>query len=160
MSVRYEAFFTSSDRNGSKRSPSEVNSRNVEVDINVYGQRWASETVAMELSRERLFLQDPHWIPDTVAYENPQYLDLPDFSNEECQEYPLRKSNKGNDEDQSEFVDVMDFDYDAILDNLARHDYLEQATADGKIRTNLEEYCSPLVYFVEYCRLNHFAGTR
>lgn len=160
MSVRYEAFLTNSDKSGPKRSSSGTNPKNVEIDINVYGQRSVSEAVATELSQERLFLQDPDWIPDLVAYENPQCLELPYFSDEECQENPLQQPNEENEEDQREPVDVMDLDYDAILDNLARHDYLKQATADGKIKTKLEEYCSPLEYIMKYFRLKDCTGTR
>ena len=68
-------------------------SRVKSINVNLYGPPDVSENVAMELSRQDLFLQEPEVIAEGYTYDNPQYLQLPTFedSMQELDEQQVRQ---------------------------------------------------------------------
>lgn len=122
------------------------------VSLNIYGPSDTSGEIAVELSRNGLFLQDPDSAIDGCFYSNPQYLELPAQASscEATDDIVPRKGllqgaaqlseAKATTDEISEPVDVdMDINFDRLLDDFARHDGLGQATVDPKIETNLLE---------------------
>ncbi|RYP05726.1 hypothetical protein DL765_009751 [Monosporascus sp. GIB2] len=112
------------------------------MDILVFGPRTIGDVLARHLSRYRLFLQHPYPVPNDVDYENPQYLGMvgSSFSNgtilppilvDTFQEEP--DSSKKPDEDES-------VDLDNVMDNLPRHDYLQEANIEKGIEATLLRY--------------------
>ncbi|RYP47846.1 hypothetical protein DL768_006163 [Monosporascus sp. mg162] len=112
------------------------------MEILVFGPRTIGDVLARHLSWYRLFLQHPYPMPNDVDYENPQYLGMvgSSFSNgtilppipiDTFQEKP--DSSKTPDED--ELVDL-----DSVMDNLPRHDYLQEANIDKGIEAALLRY--------------------
>jgi hypothetical protein len=49
------------------------------VDVLVFGYQLQADAVAARLAKNRLYLQDPEYLPDGYQYQNPQALDLPDI---------------------------------------------------------------------------------
>ncbi|RYP61327.1 hypothetical protein DL771_010166 [Monosporascus sp. 5C6A] len=112
------------------------------MDILVFGPRTIGDVLARHLSRYRPLPQHPYPMPNDVDYENPQYLGMvgSSFSNgtilppipvDTFQEKP--DSSKKPDEDES-------VDLDSVMDNLPRHDYLQEANIDKGIEAPLLRY--------------------
>ena len=110
------------------------------MDIQIFGISSIADTVAKELSKYRLFLQHPHPMPVDVAYENPQYLSmagssftngaiLPPISTEMSQ-----VESKSNPDSE---LDHVPNELIAIINNLPRHEYLQEADVDKRIKTKL-----------------------
>ncbi len=49
------------------------------VSINLYGPRAEADEVGEALSRDKLWLQRPAFLPSQFSYHNPQFLHLPDL---------------------------------------------------------------------------------
>jgi hypothetical protein len=115
----------------------------ISLDINISGPRSELDTIARELSRARLFLQSPHHSTTTLPYENPQYLHL--LGVVQVQEFPVSSSSQEPNFPTSvisapEQVVVLNDEYpdfDKILEELPRHDYLKEAVVDIRVKTQL-----------------------
>lgn len=104
------------------------------LDIVIRGRRRFANNVAEMLCQADHFLEDPYWNPGPMPYENPQYLELSGL--------PMREDDLIHGEEtltDSPNGLMPDFmtDLDQIIDQFARHDYLDQAHVDPKITTNL-----------------------
>ena len=114
------------------------------VNLNIYGDHEASDSVAVDLSHNDLFLQEPDRMVNGSTYDNPQSLRLPEhikpYVNEESR---LEVSHHSQDGQATPLAlvtdDNNDLDFDKLLDRFANHDHLVQATVDGRIRTLLLE---------------------
>jgi hypothetical protein len=107
--------------------------------ILIFGPRFVAETLAKDLSRYRLFLQHPDYLPDDARYDNPQYLKitgssfangaiLPPISTEALQK-DIKQSVK------LEHDDILDLH--TVMLNLPRPTHLREAKIDHNIRTTL-----------------------
>jgi hypothetical protein len=140
-SIRLEGLLDASrmpNKNSLFKSPKRQ--RESTIDIILYGQRHLAEQVAAKLCQADLFLEDPHFTPDAMPYENPQDLDIPDLPR--SQDIGLAHMSQQTeplfDGDPMDLVfDAPDLELDQIMDQLACHDYLDQARADGRIISNL-----------------------
>ena len=116
------------------------------LNLNVYGTAEVSDEVAIELSRNGLFLQDPDCVIEGTHYLNPQYLELPvsgissstgvdtsDATKDDCH------NRLACNEDLLYMQDTIDLDFGRLLDRLAHHESLIQATVDNRITTPLLE---------------------
>jgi SWI/SNF-related matrix-associated actin-dependent regulator of chromatin subfamily A3 len=117
--------------------------RCISLDVNISGPRWVLDTTARELSRARLFLQPPHQGTTNLPYENPQYLHLPGVGQPE--ELPISSSSQNPSLCASgapgyeQIVALNDGypDFDKILEELPRHDYLKEVVVDIRVKTPL-----------------------
>ncbi|KAI1387873.1 SNF2 family N-terminal domain-containing protein [Hypoxylon trugodes] len=122
------------------------------ADFSIFGPRAIAEQLAKELSRYRLFLQHPTPLPDSVPYENPQYLSIAgiSFSNgsilpaikgiDESEETPDTPSSLEENEQ------LTDLNY--VLDHLPQHNYLTQIKIDQRISTPLLSHQKEGVDFI------------
>lgn len=142
--LRFEAIIPIQESESLGASSSgKGSSQNTRIDINIYGQRETSERVASGLGHAGLFLQDPHWSPAKVPYENPQYLELPDCPSEEDLPFQdLSHTEQENVTVQDLPVDSFKLDLDLLMDSLLSSHDLVQAKADQRVGTPLEEYAS------------------
>ena len=109
----------------------------------MYGIPKVSDDVAKELSRNELFLQDPDYVSEGTAYENPQCLKLPAHA------MPWQRQEAGlNDEgasigflvhdtDSAAIQEHIGLNFDVLLDRFSQHNQLAQAAVDGRIITPL-----------------------
>jgi len=122
------------------------------INVNLYGSFEDSDEVALGLSRNELFLQDPESMSEGACYENPQYLRLPAQAllcdDEAWGLVPEALNRVGkhpiSTEDTHDEVALgmnleTHFDFDLLLDQFAQHDYLMQVAVDPRIRTPLLE---------------------
>ena len=115
----------------------------ISLDIVVSGPQSQLEVIAKGLSQVGLFLQPPQPGTTTLPYENPQYLYLPGFmqvevpsSSSHHQAYGDGVSRDLRDEQALDLSDRYP-DFDLILEELPRHDYLKEAVVDICIKTQL-----------------------
>jgi hypothetical protein len=107
---------------------------------NIYGNRTIANDVGDALSAYSYFLQDPYWIPHHVSYENPQYLELPEpeFSHEGLDGHIAESLRNTESRSQPKtYINDYGIDFDRVLDDFARHEYLIQATVDDRISTQM-----------------------
>ena len=114
------------------------------LDIVVSGPQCRLAVIAKGLSQVGLFLQPPQLGTTTLPYENPQYLYLPGFmqvevppSSSHHQAYSDGMSKHLRDEEALDLSDGYP-DFDLILEELPRHDYLKEAVVDIRIKTKLQ----------------------
>ncbi|KAG8533004.1 uncharacterized protein KY384_001786 [Bacidia gigantensis] len=111
-----------------------------DIDINIYGYHEVSSDVASSLSLSGLFLQDPDYLAEDIAYENPQCLKLPAHHQGNRTDFRVNDVlavSPAQDERSQSAQETVGLDYEVLLDRFARHDYLEQAKVDGRIATDL-----------------------
>ncbi|KAF2800246.1 hypothetical protein K505DRAFT_293195 [Melanomma pulvis-pyrius CBS 109.77] len=142
-SVRFDASIPSQAwYQFSKSFGNNNDSRIAMVNVNIYGYQFDADEVATKLSMASFFLQDPHWIHDTIPYHNPQYFDLPDvfYAEIPCVESPITPGTQKQPKSKDN-IDIGDdgyfLDFDQILYTLACHDGLVQVSAVPQISTNL-----------------------
>lgn len=141
--LRFEALIPIQENESQDiSSRGKESSQNARIDINIYGQRETSERIASELGHAGLFLQDPHWSPANIPYENPQYLELPDCASEEETSFQNLYTEQENVTIHDLPLDSFELDLDLLLDSLLYPQDLTQAKADQRVRTPLEEYAS------------------
>lgn len=120
----------------------ESKSRRICVDIHVTGPKCVSGAVANEMARGGLFLQPPRPGTTALAYENPQYLFLPGVaqvgepSNFSSVHIPNDKAPVSG-QKQEQILSDQYPDFDTIFDELPRHEYLEEAKTDFRLKTVL-----------------------
>lgn len=102
------------------------------VDVLIFGPSNLGDVLARHLCRCRLFLQHPHSVPTSVKYENPQYLEVAGNSFHNDAVLPLIPDDPLNNSDDDEAVDLP-----TVIDNLPRHDYLQEVNIDEGILTTL-----------------------
>jgi hypothetical protein len=107
------------------------------------GPRSIADSLAKDLSKQRLFLQHPDpRLPDT-RYENPQYLSmvgswlpngaiLAPISTDLFIQHETDRLNAVNREDAEDEVDLR-----AVMDNLPRPERIIEASIDGRVMTAL-----------------------
>ncbi|KAH0563507.1 hypothetical protein GP486_001928 [Trichoglossum hirsutum] len=112
------------------------------LDINVSGPRYVLDTVAKELSRVGLFLQPPPQGTTVLPYENPQYLHLPGVVQVEeislfsgSQAPSVEAPVPGRQQAMTSNERLLDFDM--IIEELPRHEYLKEAVTDFRVKTIL-----------------------
>jgi len=145
--VRLEGSAELSSRSQSDNPPgNKKDSQYCSIDILVFGYRHDAELVAVKLAANDFFLQDPDDIPSGFSYENPQSLDLPDMPRTEASQIDRTITKKALLAGERVLTQVEDFelDYDRLLDNLACHDGLVQATAVTQVSTTLLRYATLL----------------
>lgn len=117
--------------------------RCISLDINIWGPRCELDATARELSRARLFLQPPHQGTTILPYENPQYLHLPGVV--QVMELPVSSSSQTpnfsasavSGHEQVAALNDRYPDFDKILEELPRHDYLKEVIVDIRVKTQL-----------------------
>jgi hypothetical protein len=117
--------------------------RCIGLDINISGPRCELDATARGLSRAQLFLQPPHYGTSNLPYQNPQYLDLPGLV--QVLELPVfsnsQTPNAGAHADSGDNKALVENDgypdFDKILEELPRHDYLKEAVVDIRVMTKL-----------------------
>jgi hypothetical protein len=112
-------------------------STKLKVDLNVYGHSQFAKTTAAILSSARLFLQPPNYEPRCLAYENPQYLRLPDLDEADFTSLDMPGSTKDSNEDTSQGLAS---EVEIILDHLPQPRFLREIQADERVITKLEKY--------------------
>jgi SWI/SNF-related matrix-associated actin-dependent regulator of chromatin subfamily A3 len=117
--------------------------RCIGLDINISGPRCELDATARGLSRAQLFLQPPHYGTSNLPYQNPQYLDLPGlvqvlelpiFSNSQT---PSAGAHTDSGDNKALVENDGYPDFDKILEELPRHDYLKEAVVDIRVTTKL-----------------------
>jgi uncharacterized protein YeaC (DUF1315 family) len=124
---------------GGNPSENRKDSRYCLIDILVFGYHHDAELVAAKLAANGLFLQDPDHIPPGFTYENPQCLDLPEIPRAEASQIGRIIMKKALPAGGRVLAQENDFelDYDRLLDDLACHDGLVQATVVAQVSTTL-----------------------
>ena len=128
------------------------------ISVNLYGRSEDSDEIALGLSRNELFLQDPESMLEGACYQNPQYLRLPAHAlvceDEAWSPVPKALYQVGKQETSIEDTHYQvslgtDFethlDFDLLLNQFAQHDYLTQVPVDPRIRTPLLELVTSFV---------------
>ena len=112
------------------------------LDINVFGPQRLQDMVAKGLSRVGFFLQPPHQGTTDLPYENPQYLHLPGVvqveelsSSSSFQASSVEAPVPGRQRALASNERLLDFDM--IIEELPRHEYLTEAVADFRVKTIL-----------------------
>ncbi len=105
------------------------------VSINVYGMQNEKDLVGRELSKGKIFLQQPDFPRLGAVYENPHFLQLDTF----CDEEPVFDIT--NPEEQQEVEAIPEEDFRATVGNiyrsLKRGAHLQELEADASLRTQL-----------------------
>lgn len=122
------------------------NRRCIGLDINISGPRCELDDIARGLSQAELFLQLPHHGTSNLPYENPQYLQLPGLVQVvELPAFPsLQMPNVGThvgpaDNQSLPWNDGYP-DFDKLLEELPRHEYLKESVVDIRVTTPLLKY--------------------
>lgn len=107
----------------------------------VVGLRSLGDIVARELSKKRLFLQHPKPMPQSLTYENPQYLTMVTSSLPNGALLPPISVEALDHEisvcGEKQELDNGSDDVIALINNLPRQEYLSQADIDKRITTPL-----------------------
>ncbi|CAG8962047.1 hypothetical protein HYFRA_00005089 [Hymenoscyphus fraxineus] len=122
------------------------------INIQIFGVRADADIVAKELSKYRLFLQHPVPRPSDAIYENPQYLNTFGSSFINGAVLPpivVEASQKDSSHNlvSEELLDDAD-QVRAVINNLPKQDYLEEAIIDERIKTELRSHQKLAVDFV------------
>ncbi|KAK0732943.1 SNF2 family N-terminal domain-containing protein [Lasiosphaeria miniovina] len=119
-----------------------------EMNITILGPAEISENVARVLSTHRLYLQHPDVISDFCRYANPQYLDMPDWLEDEACDGHAKDLAGDMDARDSKNPSRHPRDLLALFDALSGIKDLRPATADPCITTQLKEYQQHALDFI------------
>lgn len=111
------------------------------ADVNISGPPSEANRAADLLCHEGFFLQDPLWLPAAYTYRNPQLLDFPALSPDECSAPLIACADSSDQLQAAENVLEKDLvtDFNQILDEFSQHDYLNGDVEVPQICTDLME---------------------
>jgi hypothetical protein len=132
--LRLEAVASISTARDRIRQAKRANDATVRVSVNVYGPRTIKEHIGRELSKKKVWLQEPDlWKPGT-AYENPHVLSFNGLEQPVVsQPLPVEQGTRRLFNDPEEFQRAVD----GVYANLRRDDNLRQVEKDRRVKTTL-----------------------
>jgi SWI/SNF-related matrix-associated actin-dependent regulator of chromatin subfamily A3 len=111
----------------------------VRVDINLFGPSCNATIVGKMLSDGKIWLQKPDFLSQGVKYENPQFLKIQGFEQQndvDRQPLEVASSQKHVEKNDERFKAALE----DVFNKLTRSDQLQRVEKDRRVKTELLQY--------------------
>jgi SWI/SNF-related matrix-associated actin-dependent regulator of chromatin subfamily A3 len=144
--IRMEAIANIANVRDRIAKAKKANDAIVRVDINVFGPKSDGAVIGKMLSDGKIWLQKPDFSQKGVEYENPQFLKLEGFEEQQGDQQPLElaSSQKRLEKDDEKFKETLE----DVFNKLTRSDQLQRVEKDRRVKTELlayEPFCVPVL---------------
>jgi hypothetical protein len=140
LSLRFQASISLSTwYQQLEKSGAEGKSPYSSIDVLVFGYQHEANAVAAQLAENKLYLQDPEYVPDGYQYLNPQALDLPDILPRSIRlPATTAAAQQRLAHDTTTLpADSTDVDFDKLLDNFSCRNGLHEIAAAAQVSSTL-----------------------